>query len=189
MNQRQINLQIDRWVDEEDLPVRAGLKVIRKNDPDFGLTEDEIKDRNEFIRVSMLNDLGPIRMIPVENDEEEFIIHDYHESAFNTYDFHRLHKPTLFNAYHYRLKKIFEKVKDLAIMHSCISHQEGKENTLQRYKSLVNNEFKDEVAVLLETLQKYPQWVDRKEVVSRLARLNFNIRKCEEIWNAYAYSE
>ncbi|CAB1062141.1 hypothetical protein D1BOALGB6SA_6917 [Olavius sp. associated proteobacterium Delta 1] len=189
MNQKYINIHVDRCIEEEDLPVRASLKVIRKNDPDYGLTADEINDRNEFIRCYMLSELGPLLLIPEENDKEDFIIEDYYESAFNTNDFYRLHKPKPYNGYHYRLKQIFEKVKDLAIMHSCISHQEGKHNTRQRYKSLVDNEFRDEAAILLDTLKKYPQWVDRKKLAIRLAKLNSNIKKCSEIWKAYAFWE
>ena len=98
-------------------------------------------------------------------------------------------KPKPLNGYQYRLKQIFEKVKDLAVMHSCISHREGRENTRQRYKSLVESEFRDEAVVLLDTLKKYPQWVDRKKLAIRLAKLNSNIRKCNEIWKAHAFSE
>jgi len=189
MNKRKIYIQVDRWIDEEDLPVRARLKVVRKSDPNHGLAEDEINDRNEFIRCNMLKDLGPLLLIPEEYTEEDFIVQDYYESAFNTYDFYRLHKPKPFNGYYYRLKQIFEKVKDLAIMHSCISHQEGRENTRQRYKSLMDNEFRDEALTLINTLKKYPQLVDRKELLTRVAKLNSNISKCDRIWKAHAFSE
>jgi hypothetical protein len=189
MNKKNINIQVDKWIDEEDLPVKASLKVVRKNDPNYGLTEDEINDRNEFIRCNMLKDLGPLLLIPEEHTEEDFIVQDYYESAFNTYDFYRLHNPTPFNGYYYRLKEIFEKVKELAIMHSCISHQQGRENTLKRYISMVDNEFRDELMTLIDTLKKYPQFVDRKELLSRVAKLSGNISKCDQIWKAHAYSE
>jgi len=189
MNKRKIYIQVDRWIDEEDFPVKASLKVVRRRDPNHGLTEDEINDRNEFIRCYMLKDLGPLLLIPEEYTEEDFIVQDYYESAFNTYDFYRLDKPKPFNGYYYRLKQIFEKVKDLAIMHSCISHQEGRENTRQRYKSLMDNEFRDEALTLINTLKKYPQLVDRKELLTRVAKLNSNISKCDRIWKAHAFSE
>ena len=57
MNQRQINIHVDRWIEEDDLPVRASLKVIHRNDPDYEMTEDEIEDRKEFIRCYILKDL------------------------------------------------------------------------------------------------------------------------------------
>jgi AraC-like DNA-binding protein len=49
MNHRQ-KATYEDMIPEEELPVRAGIKVIRRNDPDYGLSEDEIADRNEFIR-------------------------------------------------------------------------------------------------------------------------------------------
>ena len=58
MNARQITKTVDSRIVEEDLPVRANLKVIRINAPDYGLTDDEIQDRNEFIRCYLLNELG-----------------------------------------------------------------------------------------------------------------------------------
>ena len=51
---QQISFTVDNWIAEEELPVRANLKVIRRNDPDYGLTEEEIQDRNEFIRCLQL---------------------------------------------------------------------------------------------------------------------------------------
>jgi hypothetical protein len=38
------------WIDKDELPVRADLYVAKINDPDYGMTQDEIDDRNEFIR-------------------------------------------------------------------------------------------------------------------------------------------
>lgn len=54
----------DSWIPEEEMPARAGLKVIRKNHPDFGLTEDEIQDRNEFIRCYLMSEFESLLMIP-----------------------------------------------------------------------------------------------------------------------------
>jgi hypothetical protein len=41
---------MNSWIDKEELPVRAELQVAKTNDLDYGMTQDEIDDRNEFIR-------------------------------------------------------------------------------------------------------------------------------------------
>ena len=61
----QIAYTVDSWIDQEELPVRANLKAIRKNDPDYGLSQDEIMDRNEFVRCYLLQDYELLLMIPV----------------------------------------------------------------------------------------------------------------------------
>ena len=92
MNQRQINIHVDRWIEEDDLPVRASLKVIHRNDPDYEMTEDEIEDRKEFIRCYILKDFATLLMIPVQKFGSEFCI---------TYPFNVSEKIlfTLFNFY------------------------------------------------------------------------------------------
>ena len=61
---QQISCAVDSWIAEEELPPRAGLKVIRRNDLNYGLTEDEIQDRNEFIRCYLLSYHELLTMIP-----------------------------------------------------------------------------------------------------------------------------
>ena len=59
----QISHTVDGWIAEEELPVRANLTVIRTNDPNYGFTEDEVQDRNEFIRCYLLRDFELLNMI------------------------------------------------------------------------------------------------------------------------------
>jgi hypothetical protein len=84
---------VDSWIVDEELPVRANLKVVKRNDPDNGLSEDEIMDRNEFIRCYLLQDLDMLMTIPKQDTEDDFFIHDCdvtdsEYSAFNTHDYH-----------------------------------------------------------------------------------------------------
>jgi hypothetical protein len=37
---------VNNWIDEEKLPVSADLQVAKINDPDYGMIQDEIDDRN-----------------------------------------------------------------------------------------------------------------------------------------------
>ena len=78
---------IDKWIPQEQVPTRAGLKVIRTNHPNYGLSQDEIQDRNEFIRCHLLKEFEVLLMIPQQETENDFFISDYStensDSAFN----------------------------------------------------------------------------------------------------------
>ena len=66
MKTAEFSREVDRWIAEEELPVSAALKVIRLNDPDYGLTEDEIDERNEFIQWYLLQDYALLLSVPRE---------------------------------------------------------------------------------------------------------------------------
>ena len=82
-------------IDPNEIPIRANLKVLHINDPDFGMTEDEINDRNEFIRCYILKDFEAILTIPAKY-KKDFFIENWEQSAFNTEDYYRLY-PGAFN--------------------------------------------------------------------------------------------
>ena len=96
------------WIDIEELPVRANLKVVRINDPDYGMTQDEINDRNEFIRCFILQDFEAILRVPAQRLERDFFIENWEESAFNTIDYFRDYPQNRFYRYAYRMRKIME---------------------------------------------------------------------------------
>ena len=81
----------DGWIDEDDLPVRADLKIMQANDPDCDFTEEDIMDRNEFVRCYLLKDFEALLMLPNQSPKADFFITDFEESAFNTEDFYRLY--------------------------------------------------------------------------------------------------
>ena len=60
---------MDNWIDENELPVRSDLKVVNINDPDYGMTQDEIDDRNEFIRCYILSCFEALLTIPQQKYE------------------------------------------------------------------------------------------------------------------------
>ena len=180
---------IDTWIPEEELPVRAGLKVIRIDDPDYGHTEDEIQDRNEFIRCYMMKDFELFTLIPKQLSESDFFIIDFNVldeeySAFNTHDFQELLRP--FNRYGYAMKKIMERVKDLAILHSSISSQEGRSNTYRRYEHLVEQEFRNHLMALIDQYR----WTDdedrRFSLKGKIGEVNRRILECKNIWEQFA---
>ena len=183
---------IDSWIPEEEMPARAGLKVIRKNHPDFGLTQDEIQDRNEFIRCYLMNEFESLLMIPEQEGEEDFFMHegyvaDDDYSAFNSVDFQRRLQP--FNSYAYAIKTIMEHVKDLAIMHSSCTHSQNRQSVYRKYEAFVDSKFRDR---LLNLVQQYKRarFEDRRYFLRReIAKLNQKILECKRIWERYAPPE
>jgi len=190
MNAKEISGIVDSWIDEEELPVSAGLKPIRKYDLYSEMDEEEIQAYFDFMEWYFCQEhllfldlprLEEPDFWPVELDDFGNDI-----SAFNTHDYERLHP---FDRYHWKLKKAYERVKELALTHSCISQEEGRENIYQRYKNLVENEFRDEGVMLLEHYKKYKVWIDKEKLFEKIEVLNSRIRKCKKIWREYAYWE
>ena len=182
-----ISKTVDNWMEEGTHQGVSVLKVVRKNDPWYGMSEEEIEDRREFIRCYLLKDMEVLLMVPVPpggnyfwfSSHQEFI-----ESAFNTWNFQRGKKP--FDKYGYRTKKVMEQVKDLAILHSCISQPEGRANIQRRYENLVDNEFRSQLLFLVGRYQTTFDEERRLELRRKIAKLNRRILECQEIWERYA---
>jgi hypothetical protein len=131
--------------------------------------------------------------IPKPENEHDFWALEIDESggdvsAFNTMDFERTH-PHRFDKYAYRLEKIYERVHDLALLHSSISNEQGKKNIHQRFRSLVEKEFRDKALMLLETHRRYPHLVNKEKLFNEITEQNRRIRKCNDIWKKLAYQE
>jgi hypothetical protein len=191
-SKEQISFTVDSWVYVEELPVSANLKVLRKNNPDYGLTEDEIQDRNEFIRCHLLSDFGLLTMIPKQETEDDFFIFDCdvtspEYSAFNTHDYQRTQRP--FNKYAYAMKKIMERVKDLAIMHSSISQPENQQPVYERFKSFMALKFINEVEELARQLHIKNSHTEQSQIRRKIAKLSREISRCMKIWAQYAPAE
>ena len=128
----------------------AGLKVIDETDADWEMTQDEVTDRNEFVRWYIVKTMEPLSLIPKQDRGADFFFEsfeEFEESAFNTMDYYRLH-PDPFSKYAYAVKKVMEKAKDLAILHSCMGDEGGRERTKRRFDSLVESEFGQRLACL-----------------------------------------
>ena len=194
IEENQISEQVDSWIMEEELPTRANFKPLRNANPAYmgiadpatgewilePMDEDEIEAYREYLSWFMSKDFHLAMSLPkpkddewnmpVETDEEETL-----SFAFGSADFARQH-PNTYNSQHYRLKKIYEKVEDLATTHAAISDdRREKQNTFERFKNLVEKEFRDEAMMYLEAYKKHPQWVDKKECFRRIQELNRKI--------------
>jgi len=198
----QIGEEVDSWIAEEELPTRARLTIERRQKQEYlgiwdninnewlvePMDEDEIEAYKEFRRWFVNKELDLIKIIPVKDNDEFYIPFENDDSisfAFSSMDFRRLVPE--FNKYQYKLRKIYERVKDLADTHSAISDSEGKENTRQKYIGLVEREFRDNAKELLESYKKYPHLVNKEKLFQRIQENNNRILKCKGIWDRYAY--
>ena len=178
---------VNRWMKEEIHPKVGRISAIRKNSPWYGMSEEEIEDRREFIRYYLLKDFELLLLIPVKPRENGFWFSDYDEfkeSAFNTWDFEKMHGP--FDKYGYRVKKVLEQVKDLALLHSCISQPEGRANIHARFETVVQNEFR---IPLLGLIEKYRNTFDegkRADLRRKISKLSWYILECKAIWQRYS---
>ena len=178
---------MDRCMEEESHQRTLALKVIRKNDPWQNMSEEEIEDRREFIKCYMQKDFELLLLIPIQPQENDFWFsshQEYLESAFNTHDFQKDKKP--FDKYGYRIKKVIEHLKDLAILHSCISQPEGRENIHKRYKSIIENEFRSQILELVEKVNNTEDREKKAEIIQKIVKLNRGIYQCNNVWEKYS---
>jgi hypothetical protein len=188
MNEK-IKKQIEDWVREEDMQPRAGLKVLKRFDPYEGIDEDEIEAYLDFRSWYMGLDFELLKTIPKPVTQFDFWAEpdDSISFAFGSMDFERLKKP--FDKYHYKLKMIYKRVKDLAETYSCINGKDRKQNTYQRFQTLVEKEFKDQADLLLVSLKRLNIWVDRAKMMKKITQLNCQIKKCNQIWEEHSFQE
>ena len=188
----QIQCEDDGWIVEEELPTRANLVVIRTDDPNFGLTEDAIQERSEYIHWYMMQDFASLTRIPRQESDTDFFIGDYdvedsEYSAFNTVDFQRQVQP--FNKYAYAIRKKMEYVKNLAIMHSSISHEEGRKNVYHRYLAFVEREFRERLHQLVEYYKRARYQERRFYLKQKIAETSRRIMECKRIWERFSPPE
>ena len=176
-------------VPEEELPVRANMRVISRNHPNYGMSTDEVADRNEFIRCYLMREFEALMMIDADEQDDSFYVPDYTVaddgySAFNTVDFQRTMEP--FDAYGYAMGKIMERVKNLAILHSALTGDEGRQNTLRRFNSLVEYEFRERLLSCVDRFHSARTDEQREKLRKKIGELNRRIMECRKIWERYA---
>jgi hypothetical protein len=141
--------------------------------------------KSEFL----LEEFEALLIVPGQDQFDDFFVQDYQViysgySAFNTVDFQNTMRP--FNKYGYAMKKIMQRVKDLAVRHSCISHPEDRKEVYERYKNFVARKFGyqfEEIAMQLH-LEDSP--VKRYSLKRKIRQLEQKIRQCQKIWERYA---
>jgi hypothetical protein len=184
-----VGCEVDSWIAEEELPVTAQLKAIRQNDPDYGLSEDELDERNEFIQWYLLQDYAPLLSVPRQAAETSLFIPEAdvtspEYSAFSTHDFLDSLQP--FSKYGYAMKKVMERIRDLAILHSCLSSAEGRLNTQRRFEAFLEAKFRSRLSHLIERCRLTDD-LDRKlDLKLKIAELTRRITEAKRIWERYA---
>ena len=123
------------------------------------MDESEIEAYWEFISWYLGQEHLLLLSIP-KPEESDFWTAELDElgnnvSAMNTHDFERLYP---FNKYHYKLKKMCERVKDLAITHSCISDEEGRKNVKNRFLSFARSGCKEKMMTFFKIWREYAYW-------------------------------
>lgn len=189
MNRDKICEMVDTWILEEEIPPRPGLKPVSRFDDLYPNEIEELEAYWDFIRWYLSQDYALLMSIPKSPEDIDFWVFEGDDAIsfpFTSVDYQRRHP---FDKYAYKIKKIYETVKDLALLHSCISHEEGKKNIHQKFLNLVNDEFRGRIAALLESSRKYPYLVNKAKLFARIAELNGKIQKCKQIWNELAYRE
>ncbi len=182
-----ISETVDRWMGEETRPKVRRISIVRESSPWYGMSEEEIEDRREFTRCYLNKDFELLLLIPVKPRENDFWFashEEFIESPFNTWDFQKMRRP--FDKYGYRVKKVLEHVKDLAVLHSCISQPEGRENIKARFELLVKTEFTEP---LLSTIEKYGLTSDEErmfELRRKISKLSRHLLECKAIWQKYS---
>jgi hypothetical protein len=176
-------------VPEEELPVRANMRVISRNHPNYGMSTDEVADRNEFIRCYLMREFEALMMIDADEQDDSFYVPDYTVaddgySAFNTVDFQRTMEP--FDAYGYAMGKIMERVKNLAILHSALTGDEGRQNTLRRFNSLIEYEFRERLLGCVDRFQTARTDEQKESLKKKIGELNRRIIECRKIWERHA---
>jgi hypothetical protein len=126
-----ISQEVDSWIAESELPTRADLRPVSRFDD---LYDDEYLSAGEAERLIMLREYGPVLGIPKPaGDRDNFCTFESDDAvsfAFSSADYRRLHP---FNYEAWQVRQICERAKDLGQTHSCISHEDGKRNTLKRF--------------------------------------------------------
>ena len=191
MNGKLISQEVDSWIAQEEIPKSPFLKPIRQFDGLYPEDEEERQAYFDFIAWAMNIGHEVLNSIPLDKScyNQFFIQLDGDGcdiSPFNTVDYLRDHS---FNKYHYRLKKVFEKAKDLADTYSCLSNKEGKINIRKRFINLVSTEFQDKVINLRQSYLNNRSRYKKETVLERIEEFNKNIRICNKIWKKYAFRQ
>ena len=188
LEKEHISKAVCGWIAEEEMPPGPGLKVLKGFDPYAGMDEDEIEAYLDFRhwyqnRDHQLLDLVPVKPFEIYCFEEPDDAISFPFGSIDRGDFSPYQK------YQYRLRKVMERVRDLAQTFSCISHESGRKNIQKRYECLLYNEFRSKVLNLAKNYAKYRKYMNPKKVRKRISEYYRQISIAKEIWNEHAYEE
>ncbi len=107
-----ISEQVQKWINEEDLPSASTLKPIGKFDGLYPEDEEEYQAYWDFIRWALTKEHAVLLYIPKPKNHMDFWQADLDESghdvsAFNTVDFERMY-PRIFNKSGLAFRRMYE---------------------------------------------------------------------------------
>jgi hypothetical protein len=152
-----------------DLPVV--LKKVRKFDLWSEFDDEMVEDYRDFMSWFMRKDDALLGHIPAKVGKG-FFVTEFEESAFNTCDFQN--GAPKFDRYGYRIRKVMERVGDLAMQYSCIRSKEGRAGVRKMCKGLVESEFLIEA---LEAQKEGDRW--------KAKRLYKRVDECAKVWEGW----
>jgi hypothetical protein len=185
-----VGVAVDKWIAEEDLPAGSGLRPVRLFDELRIFDREEAEAYWDFIGWFLGRDYALLECVPVGGTGKFFVSDDSDcaiSHAFGSADY--LDSVPEFNKYAYRLRKVFERVKVLAITHSCAFGDDGKQRVFGKYKALVEAEFRDEAVRLAEGLKCNHRFMDKDKAEARIRELNKRIRQCRKVWEKHCFGD
>lgn len=154
-----------------DIPTTARLKVIKGFDMWSGFDDEMIEDYRDFMSWFLQKDNELLQFIPIKS-VKGFFMTEFEESAFNTCDFQK--DAPKFNRYGYRISKVMERIDDLAMRHSCIMDDSGRQKVKRMCQSVIESEF------LIEALE-----AQEKGDRLKAKRLMERIDDCAKVWEGW----
>jgi hypothetical protein len=182
----------------------AALKVVRTSaryfDPCEGESEEERQAYCDFRHWFLTKDRQIIMDLPVQDDDFRvpFEIDESISFPFSSMDFRRKYP---FDKEQFRLRKIYERAKDLAQTHCCLSNSDGKKNCKMRFESLIRRELRERIMRIHIGLLDYQKKEqsgqeiaeeskkDKAVEAEKMWKLHLAIEKCKKIWRENAYDE
>ena len=154
-----------------DIPTTARLKVMKGFDLWSEFDDEMIEDYRDFMSWFMRKNDELLNYIPVKG-VSGFFVTDFEESAFNTCDFQK--GKLKLDRYGYRIRKVMERIDDLAMRHSCIIDESGRRKVKRMCQSVIESEF------LIEALE-----AQREGDRGKAKRLMERIDECAKVWEGW----
>lgn len=110
-------------------------------------------------------------------------------SAFNTVDYLNESNNFEFDKFRYMADKVAERAEDLAIMHSCITSDEGKSRVRQNFIAHVNCRYRNYALRLLSAHNATNDEAAKAELREKIEKQNRQIRRLKAIWEKFAHAQ
>ena len=189
----------DEPIHHEQLPDSYAVRPISKKEELYREIEIDITDPEmgpemldaywDYVLSEGVNkDHRVLSEIPVKEGVDRYPqpeLDDAISHPFASRDYLDKHKNP-FDGQHHLFKQTLERVKDLGISFSSISHEEGRENMQKKYNEILEPLVEKKKA-MLEGYSKSPQYFNKSRMFNEvLPDLNNKIKKIKGVWDQYS---